>query len=38
LLATDSEVSSSIPGAIRVAVGLERGPLNLVRIIDVLLE
>jgi hypothetical protein len=39
-LATDSEVPSSIPGAahiFRVAVGLERGSLSLVRINEELL-
>ena len=40
-LATDTEVPGSIPGATRfflVIVGLERGPLSLVRSIEELLE
>jgi hypothetical protein len=39
--ATDPEVPGSIPGATRFfweVVGLERGPLSLVRIIEELLE
>ena len=40
-LATDTEVPGSTPGATRfsvVVVGLERGPLSLVRSIEELLE
>ena len=39
-LATDTEVSGSIPGCqvFWVVVGLERGPLSLVRSIEELLE
>jgi hypothetical protein len=40
-LATDPEVPGSIPGAARFfvkVVGLERGPLNLLRIIEELLK